>query len=127
MSQRRVAPRRLSVRVAALAAASLLLGTSLVIAPHAAAAAAQAPLTDHSVQVTILSVSPSTPAPGTTPQPLTVELRLTNTTDQSFDKVTVEGDRGNPIDSQPALEQAIAHPQPPDAGWWAGSTQRTRW
>ncbi|MCW2648962.1 MAG: hypothetical protein JWP07_5071 [Pseudonocardiales bacterium] len=116
MSQRRVVSRRLWVRVAALAGAGVLLGTSLIIAPPAAAAAAEAPLTKDSVKVTILSVSPTTPTPSTTPQPLTVRLRLTNTTDQSIAKVTVEGARGNPIDSQTALEQAIAHPQPPDEG-----------
>ncbi|MDT4985496.1 MAG: hypothetical protein QOF95_2986, partial [Pseudonocardiales bacterium] len=44
MSQRRVLSRRLWVRVAALAGAGLLLGTSLIIAPPAAAAAAEAPL-----------------------------------------------------------------------------------
>jgi hypothetical protein len=106
---------RLSVRAAALAGAGLLLGTSLIIAPPAAAAAT-APLTKDSVQVTVLSVSPTTPARSSTPQPLTVRLRLTNTTDQPIEKVTVEGDRGNPIASQPELERAIAHPQPPDQG-----------
>jgi Family of unknown function (DUF6049) len=115
VSRRRVVPHRHSVRTAALVGVGVLLATSLSLAPPAAAGA-RAPLTKDSVKITILSVSPTTPARSTTPQPLVVQLRLTNTTDQAIDRVTVEGDRGNPIPNQAALEKAIAHPQPPDEG-----------
>jgi len=114
----RIRGQRLSVRAAALAGAGVLLGASLIIAPTAAGAEAPPgkPLGKDSVQVTILDVSPTTPARSDKPQPLTVRLRLTNTTGQAIARVTVEADRGNPIDSQAALEQAIAHPKPPDQG-----------
>jgi len=107
----RVTRRRFSVRAAALTGTGILLGTSLIFAP---AAAATLPLTDHSVKVTVLSVTPSTPALSHTPQPLTVQLSLVNTTDQSLDKVTISGERGDPIEGQQALDQSIAHPKPPD-------------
>ncbi|MDQ2748353.1 MAG: DUF6049 family protein [Actinomycetota bacterium] len=119
MSQRRPAPQRRSVRAAALAGAGVLVGTSLIMAPGAVGAPAHsgtAPLSKDSVQVSVLSVSPTTPTRSETPQPLTVRLRLTNTTDQAIERVTVEGARGNPIDGQGALEQAIAQPAPPDEG-----------
>ncbi|MFN2517770.1 MAG: DUF6049 family protein [Jatrophihabitantaceae bacterium] len=89
----------------------VLLGTSLIFA---APAAGNEPLGQHSVQLSVLSVTPSTPTRSHTPQPLIIEIRLTNTTDQSIDKVTVTGDRGDPINSQQALEQAFAHPRPPE-------------
>jgi len=98
--------------VQALAAAAVLLATSLIFA---AGAHGREPLTAHSVQLTVLSVTPSTPVRSQTPQPLTVAIKLTNTTDQSFDKLVIKGERGNPIDGQRALEQAIADPRPPDS------------
>jgi hypothetical protein len=102
---------RRSMRAAALAGTVVLLGTPLILTPPAAAAPA---LTDHSVRVTVLSVTPSTPQASQTPRPLTVTLRLANTTDQSLDPVTVEGERGNPINSRSALDEAIANPKPAD-------------
>lgn len=102
---------RLSVRAAAFAGAGVLLGTSLIFAPPAVA---EQPLTDHSVKVTILSVTPSTPPLSHTPQPLTVKISLANTTDQSLDQVTISAERGNPINSQQALDEAIANPRPAD-------------
>jgi hypothetical protein len=63
--------------------------------------------------MSVLSVSPSTPAITTTaPQPLTVELSLTNNTDAAKD-VTVTGVRGAPFTSAEALDAALANPQPP--------------
>ncbi|MEP7021098.1 MAG: hypothetical protein ABI808_10625, partial [Pseudonocardiales bacterium] len=113
----RIRGQRLSVRAAALAGAGVVLGASLIIAPNGAAAEAPVkPLGKDSVRVSFLDVSPTTPARSDKPQPLTVRLRLTNTTGQAIARVTVEADRGNPIDSQAALDQAIAHPQPPDQG-----------
>ncbi len=94
-----------------LAGVAALLGSSLI---HPPSAAAQPALTSKTVKVTVVSVSPSTPASSMAPQPLTVVLKLTNTSTVTLPKVTVEGDRGNPISNQVALDQAIAHPQPPD-------------
>lgn len=103
--------RRRSVRAAVLAGTVALLAGSVIFAPPAAA---DQPLTARSVKVTVLSVSPSTPPISHVPQPLTVVLSLANTTDQSLDQVSVEASRGNPINSQQALDQAIANPQPAD-------------
>jgi hypothetical protein len=106
----------------ALAAVALLVGlaTPTASAQPATASARSAraaqPLDEHSVDVRVLSISPSTPAAGDTPEPLTIRLSLQNTTDQSLDNVTVRGDRGNPISTQAALESAIAKPTPPDPG-----------
>ncbi|MCU1656511.1 MAG: hypothetical protein JWO57_1167 [Pseudonocardiales bacterium] len=77
-------------------------------------ATAQQPLNGHSVTVSTLSVTPSTPVPSEQPAPLTVVLQLTNTTDQSLPSVTIGADRGNPINTQTALDNAIKNPQPPD-------------
>jgi hypothetical protein len=89
-------------------------GTAGLAAPAAAQVAAAAPLTDRSVSVSVVKVAPSTPNPSTKPQRLTVVLALTNNTDQSLAEVTVRGVRAAPIDNQAALDDAIAHPQPPD-------------
>jgi uncharacterized protein DUF6049 len=94
-----------------LAGVAALVGASLV---HAPSAMAQPALTNKTVKVTVVSVSPSTPASSMSPQPLTVVLKLTNTSTVTLPKLTVEGDRGDPISNQVALDQAIAHPQSPD-------------
>ena len=102
--------RRLLCRCAVLGI--LALGTApMALSP---AAAQGAPLTPSSVRVGVLGVSPSTPAPSDTPQPLTIALTLVNTTDQTLNGLRVLGDRGNPINSQAALDAAIAQPRPPD-------------
>lgn len=105
-------------RAAALALVALLVG---VLTPSAAlgatppGAVGSAPaLGADGVTVTVLSVTPSTPAASDRPHPLAVQLQLTNTTDQSLDKVTVQGDRGNPINLQAALDAAVAKPEAPD-------------
>lgn len=103
---------RFAIRAAAIIAAGVLLATSLSFAPTATAGQ---PLTADSVKLSVLRVTPSTPALSHTPQPLTVVLELTNTTDQSIAAVTVDGERGDPINNQQALDQAIAKPQPPEA------------
>lgn len=77
-------------------------------------AAAQQPLTDRSVSMTVLSVSPSTPAATDEPRDFKVVLRLVNTTDQSLSDVTVGAVRGAPISTQQALTEDLAHPTPPD-------------
>jgi Family of unknown function (DUF6049) len=102
--------RRLLCRLAVLSILALPtppLGTSSALAQAA-------PLTSSSVRASVLGVAPSTPAPTDTPQLLTVELRLLNTTDQTLNGLRVLGDRGNPINSQAALDAAIAQPRPPD-------------
>lgn len=113
MRQGRAAPRRRHLRAAALAGALLLLAGPAV--PSGAAAAAKVePLTDHSVTITVLDVTPSTPAPTAKPANMTVTLSLSNTTDQTLDNLRIDAVRGDPINSQQALDAAIAHPQPPD-------------
>lgn len=64
--------------------------------------------------MTVLSVTPATPVSSTPRSTLKVELQLTNTTDESFSTVQVDGVRGDPLGTQAMLDDAIAHPQPPD-------------
>jgi uncharacterized protein DUF6049 len=98
-------------RAAALAGAAALIGTALLSAPSAVA---QPALTANTVRVSVVKVTPSSPVPSTTPRPVTVVLKLTNATNLNLPKLTVQGDRGNPISTQTALDQAIGKPQPPD-------------
>lgn len=88
---------------------SVTAGTALPAAPAAAAE----PLNDHSVQITVEEVTPSTPAETFKPKPLKIMLTLTNTTDQSLSNVQVKIVRGSPINTQQDLDGAIARPQPP--------------
>lgn len=102
--------RRLASALAVLAIAGL---PGPLVTPAAAAPGGTTSGTAESVRVQVLNVSPSTPAPSDTPEPLTVELELTNTTDKKLDELQVRGARGNPIVTQQALDAAIADPQPP--------------
>lgn len=110
--------RRRARRAAAFAAGGMLaagvLAGPLTTAPAAAAERRGQPLTDQSVTVDVLDVTPSTPARSADAQPLTVTLGLTNTTDQQLDGLVVRADRSNPIASQAQLDAAIAKPQEPD-------------
>ena len=110
MSHSRRGPRRSSSRIAAAAAvAGAILGLgALPAAPARAAPAA------NSVTVNVLSVSPASPKPSSTAQPLAVVLQLVNTTGVSFGKLTVQADRGDPIQTRSALDSAIASPHAPD-------------
>ncbi|MDT4892822.1 MAG: hypothetical protein QOE97_1857 [Pseudonocardiales bacterium] len=109
-----IRPNARSSRLARWCAAAALVFCAGLVAPATASATATAPLTDHSVAVSAVKVTPSTPSPSSKPQSLTVVLDMTNTTDQSLTDVTVRAARATPIDSQTALDNAIAHPQPPD-------------
>jgi hypothetical protein len=62
--------------------------------------------------MTVDKVTPSTPVPSQTLNPLTVELTLTNTSDQPLSGVRIVGERGEPISSQPALDASLADPTP---------------
>jgi hypothetical protein len=99
------------IRAAVLAGITVIVAGSAILAPPALA---QQPVNDHSVRVDVLSVTPSTPAQSNAPVALTVVLSLTNTTDQSLDSITVSGERGNPISTQQALDDAIKNPQAAD-------------
>lgn len=106
MTPRRTCARRIGtfLAVAALAGGLLL--------PSAAGATTQ-PLNDQSVTVRVLDVSPSTPTPSDNPQKLTITIGLDNTTDQTLANLQIHADRGDPIDSQVALDAAMARPKAP--------------
>lgn len=76
------------------------------------AASPSAPPEDR-VRVELVSLSPTTPDISNTPAPLTIQLRLTNTTSSTFPRLTVVGVRGDPISNQQALDGALANPVPP--------------
>ena len=99
-----------------LRAAALTLATLVVLSSAGAGQVASAaePLSDKSVTVKVLSVTPSTPKPTQTPARLTVRLQLANTTDQTLPDVEISAERGNPINSEKALDSAIAKPTPGD-------------
>ena len=107
--------RRLSTRIAAVGFAALLTAVGVPAAVASPAAGhAQAPFTDQSVTMSVVSMNPSTPLSDNKKHDLTLSVRLVNTTDQSLDSVTVQMLRGVPIMTQQELDSAIAHPQPPD-------------
>ncbi len=62
------------------------------------------------MQLQVLSVTPSTPAITATPSPLTVRLRVHNTTSAAIGAVAVTGLRGDPLTSSSQLTTALAHP-----------------
>jgi hypothetical protein len=96
-------------------AAVLLAVLTTLLLPVEPAAAAPTPTPElGDVQVTVLSLSRSTPVAGPKPTPLSVQLKLTNTSDQELANLRVAGARGDPINTQQALDAALADPQPPD-------------
>jgi hypothetical protein len=64
--------------------------------------------------MSVLSLSRSTPPSSNKKADLTVTLDLANTTDQLLSSVTILGIRGVPIQTQDALDAALAHPAVPD-------------
>jgi hypothetical protein len=89
----------------ALVRAGAALAAALVLLPAVPADSAPARARrGDTVLMTIDKLTPSTPVPSQTLKPLTVELTLTNTTDQPLSGVRIVGERGEPISSQPALD-----------------------
>ena len=109
-------------RLAALAAV-FVLGASLLAWARPAAA-----VTVHSgdVTLTVLDVSPSSPAVSSSPQPLKITLELQNNTNRLLKDVVISGSRSDPITTQSALDGAIAKPKPPSSNLVAplGNTYR---
>ena len=107
--------RRVPARVLGRAAAGLF-AMVLVAVPTAPALAglAKQPLSDKSVTMSVLSVTPSTPAASDDLRTFSVSLRLVNTTDESLPSVTIDAVRSAPIGNQQALDDEIAHPSSPD-------------
>ena len=101
-------PRRRLIILALVAVAAMI---GVPFAPPASAASPEA----GSVTLTVLSVSPTSPTPSYTPNPLTITFRLRNNTTQTLPRISVSGVRGNPINDQQSLDSAMAHPTtPPD-------------
>jgi hypothetical protein len=104
---RRARNRRIA---AVLASAALFAPIGPLTTPAAAQSARQRADT---VAVTVDDVTPTTPLPTSSLSPLTVTLTVTNQTDQNLQNVRIDGERGEPIGSQAALDQAMQQVPPP--------------
>ncbi|MCW2497201.1 DUF6049 family protein [Jatrophihabitans sp.] len=96
-------------RLAALVLAVLIVVLSV---PFAAGAATTPKSGD--VTLTILDVTPTSPLPSSAKERLTVTFRLRNNTSQNFPHLSITGQRGTPIFTQPELDSAFARPTAPD-------------
>lgn len=100
------------MRAVRLIGALVLAASALTSGAAHAGAATQDPGAQ-SVHMTVLDVVPNTPVLGTTPQPLTFTLQVTNTSTETLDPLTISAERSDPIGSAAELEQAIKAPKPP--------------
>lgn len=89
-------------------AAFLLGGFALASTPTYAGAVA--PLTESSVTVRVVDMSPTTATGTAKPAPLTITVALTNTTGQALRDVQLSAQREAPISRQSQLDQLMAHP-----------------
>ena len=89
-------------------AAFLLGGFALALTPTSAGASA--PLTESSVTVQVVDMSPTTATGTAKPAPLTITVALTNTTGQALRGVQLSAQREAPISQQSQLDQLMAHP-----------------
>ena len=89
-------------------AAFLLGGLALTLTPTSAGAAA--PLTESSVTVRVVDMSPTTATGTAKPAPLRITVALTNTTGQALRDVQLSAQREAPISRQSQLDQLMAHP-----------------
>jgi hypothetical protein len=103
--------RKASRRWAVLLAASACTLVPSLITPPASTAQPAA----GTVTMTVLEVTPSTPSITAKPEPLHVQLSLTNTTDAELAGVTITGVRAAPLTSPDALDAALADPQAPQS------------
>jgi hypothetical protein len=97
---------------AVLASAALIGLVGLVVPVSSAGAVMVRASQTDSITMAVDSVSPSTPTPSSTLIPLTVTLTLTNTTDKAIANVHVEGERGEPIGNQSALDKSLTDANP---------------
>lgn len=96
----------------ALAATAALLAGAIGLAPAAHAQPGDTP----PVEVTVVSITPSTPQPSQGLQLLTVRLHLENTTDAPLHNVAVELHRGDPLFDQDALDTSLEQRTVPTSG-----------
>ena len=101
---------------AALAVAAL--AVLIVSRPASATAAPRAPaLRAADVQMRVVDVTPTAPSPSTTKRPLTVTPRPDqHDRPRACTACVVTGERGDPIGTQRALDDAIGHDTPPGPG-----------
>ena len=108
----RPVPRAGRSRGKRLFAAFLLGGLALALTP-ASAGAAQ-PLTESSVTVQVVDMTPTTATGTVKPASLTMTVALTNTTGQALRDVHLSAQRDAPISRQSQLDQLMAHPSAGD-------------
>jgi hypothetical protein len=94
----------------ALGAAVLVTAVGLIAPPPAVAAGSGR---SDTIVMAVTDVTPSTPTTSTRPHSLAVSISLTNTTGRDIPKVQIRAERGDPIGTQGALDDALAHPNPP--------------
>lgn len=78
--------------------------------------ASAADLGPGSLTLSALDVTPSSPTPGYSVEPVHITFRVRNNTSQTLTGVEVTGVRATPIEDQRSLDAAMAHPAEPDAG-----------
>src|SRR4051794_31088008 len=96
-------------RLAAALATATLFVLSAPMAGAAGAATRPARAKTDSVTIEVADVAPAVLPNDAAQHPLTVTLVVTNRSDQELSGLTIEGERGEPIDSQAQLDQAIKH------------------
>ena len=94
-------------RAGALAVVAAAVLGSAILSPTAPALASTRSR-ESSLTVTVLSVSPSTPAVSTTARPVTITASIRNTTAQNLLGVSLAAERGDPIGTQAALDASLA-------------------
>ncbi|HEU5266341.1 MAG TPA: hypothetical protein VFU35_06555, partial [Jatrophihabitans sp.] len=115
---------RRSLRVAAaLGAAGLGLLTGFAAPVGAQARTVAKAVT---VQLQVISVTPTSPVISHTPKPLTVRLEVTNRTGNPLSKLTIGAVRGDPIASQRELDKSLAAAPWPDNGLVIPATHPVR-
>ena len=93
------------VGVALGATAVAVLSTTILSSGTAPARATD--VAASSVRMTVVSVTPSTPAITTANRPLTITVSLENVTDTALQDVTLTAERGDPIGTQAALTASL--------------------
>ncbi|SOD71255.1 hypothetical protein SAMN05892883_0804 [Jatrophihabitans sp. GAS493] len=81
----------------------------------AASTPSPSPLTSKSVTLSVINLSPTTPAISATPQPLTFTLSLTNNTGSALTQLTLAVRRDVPTTQQAALQDNFDNPAKPSS------------
>ncbi len=92
-----------------------VVGSAALCGPAAMATTSTAAATG-GVRMTVVSVTPSTPQRSFAPRPLSVVLRLDNVNATAVNGITINGERGDPLETQKALDVSLKSPARPATG-----------